>query len=250
MINQKNILIFITVIILSFAGYKLYSQNSQNTSANSNNKTTVTLAPKLSPQEFKAIVSKPETFTIDVHTPEQKHIPGTDALISYDKLKDNLDKLPEDKNTPIAVYCRSGGMSKIAGQTLLELGYTNIVDLEGGINNYKKEIVDEVSILPLTQDLGDVIYGDVATTQFEFTNFTKEELKITRISTSCGCTSAKIVKDVLAPYETTILNVSFDPAVHKDDTDLGELTRTIYIETNNDSFSKIESTITANVIKK
>jgi hypothetical protein len=47
-----------------------------------------------------------------------------------------------------------------------------------------------------------------------------------------------------------MISVSFDPAVHKDDTDLGELTRTIYIDTDNPNFPKLTSTITANVIKE
>jgi hypothetical protein len=54
----------------------------------------------------------------------------------------------------------------------------------------------------------------------------------------------------LGAYESTTVNVSFDPAVHKDDTDLGELTRTIYVETDNPNYSDLETIITANVIKK
>jgi rhodanese-related sulfurtransferase len=250
MINKKNIFILIIGLVLTGAGYNLYKQNNPAVPNNTVQETTPDLAQKLSPAAFKEIVAQENTFTIDVHTPEQKHLPGTDAVISYDKLEENIDELPQDKDTPIAVYCRSGSMSEIAGQTLKELGYTNVVDLAGGINKYKSELDGEVSITPLTKDLGEVIYGEVATTQFEFTNFTDQELKVTRVSTSCGCTKANIAKDVLAPYESTTIDVSFDPAVHKDDTDVGELTRTIYIETNHQSYPKLESTITANVIKK
>ena len=46
------------------------------------------------------------------------------------------------------------------------------------------------------------------------------------------------------------MTVSFDPAVHKDDSDLGEVTKTIFIETDNINFSKLEAQITAKVIKK
>jgi len=70
-----------------------------------------------------------------------------------------------------------------------------------------------------------------------------------RISTSCGCTKASAEKEELGAYESTTINVSFDPAVHKNDTDLGELIRTIYIETDNANFPNLESTITATVIK-
>ena len=54
----------------------------------------------------------------------------------------------------------------------------------------------------------------------------------------------------LDPYASTEIDVTFDPAVHKDDTDLGELTRTIYIETDNLNFPKVTAEIKAIVIKK
>lgn len=121
-------------------------------------------------------------------------------------------------------------------------------DLDGGTNAYKESNVS-VSLYPNTKSLGKVVYGDVATTTFTLTNYEPLPLKITRISTSCGCTKATIEKEELGAYESTIINVSFDPAVHKDDTDLGELTRTIYIETNNPNYPQLETTITANVVK-
>lgn len=206
---------------------------------------------KVDPVEFATLVKDEEVFVLDVHTPEQTHIPGTDALIPFDKISENLSKLPTDKSTPIAVYCRSGGMSASASQELVDLGYTTVYDLVGGLNAYKHQIVDSgAAIFPQTQDLGTVIYGDVATTKFQLVNFTPESLTITRVSTSCGCTKAEVSEKLLQPSESTTISVSFDPAVHKDDTDLGELTRTIYIETDSSDFPKLESTITANVIKK
>lgn len=118
-----------------------------------------------------------------------------------------------------------------------------------------KEVVAQlinpgVTIEPNTQPLGEVLYGDVATTTFTLTNNTQEDLNITKVSTSCGCTSATVENTLLKPYESTIVYVSFDPAVHKDDTDLGELTRTIYIDTDSINFETVSSTITANVTKK
>ena len=139
-------------------------------------------------------------------------------------------------------------MSKQASEEIAKLGYTNVYDLEGGINVYKEHNT-EVVITPENQDLGEVIYGDVSTTIFTLTNFAPLPLKFTRVSTSCGCTSAEVEKKELGAYESTIINVSFDPAVHGDATDLGELTRTIYINTDNPNFPQLTSTITANVVK-
>ena len=67
-------------------------------------------------------------------------------------------------------------MSRQAGQTLSQLGYTNIYDLAGGINSYKKAY-PSITITPQTTDLGTVIYGDIARTQFTLTNFTEKAVK-------------------------------------------------------------------------
>lgn len=203
----------------------------------------------VTPVEFSKLAKDENNFLLDVHVPEQTHIPGTDKFIPFDEIAENLDQLPADKNTNILVYCRSGSMSKIAAQKISELGYPNVYDLKGGIDGYKESNV-EVRISPVSRDLGEVVYGDVATTTFTFTNFSPAPLKITGISTSCGCTKAVTERQELNPYEATEIKVSFDPAVHKDDTDLGDIIRTIYIETDNPNFPRLTSSITAKVIKK
>ncbi|MEK7525218.1 MAG: DUF1573 domain-containing protein [Patescibacteria group bacterium] len=203
----------------------------------------------VTPQEAKSLIREKKVFLLDVHTPEQVHIPGTDAFVPYDQIETNQAKLPPDKNTPILVYCRSGSMSKIAGEKLAKLGYQMVYDLGGGINAYR-EVAAGVEMSPPAQDLGQVVYGEVAKTAFTLTNFTPAPLTITRVSTSCGCTKAAAKNMKLDPYASTEIDVTFDPAVHQDDTDLGELTRTIYIETDNLNFPKVTAEIKAIVIKK
>ena len=92
----------------------------------------------VSPQEFYRLMQNKDAFVIDVHVPEQKHLNGTDVWIPYDKLEEMQNLLPEDKNTLILVYCRSGHMSKIAASKLAEMGYKNIYDLDGGIIAWQK----------------------------------------------------------------------------------------------------------------
>ena len=92
----------------------------------------------LAPAEFAKIISNDDVFVIDTHIPEQEHIKGTNAFIAYDTLLQNKDKLPSDKNTPVAVYCRSGSMSAEATKTLQQMGYTRIYDLAGGTNAWRE----------------------------------------------------------------------------------------------------------------
>ena len=95
-------------------------------------------AKLLRPGEFSQIIQGKEVFVIDTHIPEQEHILGTDVVIPYNRLEEGRGSLPEDKDTPIAVYCRSGSMSAEAAGTLREMGYTTIYDLEGGVNAWRE----------------------------------------------------------------------------------------------------------------
>lgn len=243
----------IIIVIMILAGINLVwflkKPNFLNKSADTVSSAKNDSVKLVSPKEFADLAKDKNAFILDVHTPEQTHIPGTDEFIPYDQIAQNKNKLPEDKSTPILVYCRSGSMSARASSEIAALGYTTVYDLDGGTDAYKESNIG-VSLTPDTKALGTVVYGDVARTTFTLTNYMPLPLKITRVSTSCGCTKASVEKEELGVYESTIVNVSFDPAVHKDDTDLGDLTRTIYIETDNSSFPSLESTITATVVKK
>lgn len=90
----------------------------------------------------------PETaILIDVRTSEefdQRSLPGT-ILIPHDKIAETIFQKVSDKNTPIAVFCRSGRRSAIARKTLIDLGYTNITDL-GGIEDAAKSLGKEIIV--------------------------------------------------------------------------------------------------------
>ena len=74
-------------------------------------------------------------FTLlNVKTPYSGEIARTDLYIPYDQIATRAAELPADKTTRIVVYCRSGNESAIASQTLIDLGYTNIDNLDGGMN--------------------------------------------------------------------------------------------------------------------
>ena len=86
----------------------------------------------VTPGELKAMLLDKDFFLLDVHIPEQVHIPGTDAFIDYRKIKQNSARLPADKKTKIVVYCVSGGMSRKVAFDLIRMGYTRVYDLLGG----------------------------------------------------------------------------------------------------------------------
>lgn len=87
----------------------------------------------LSPQELRSRMDRPDVLLVNVHVPYEGQIPGTDLQIPFDQIEKYLDQLPADRATPIAVYCMSGRMSEIAADKLMELGYREVLDLDGGM---------------------------------------------------------------------------------------------------------------------
>jgi rhodanese-related sulfurtransferase len=89
-------------------------------------------AALLSPAEFEDVIAAGDAIVLNVHVPYEGHIEGTDAFIPFDEIASS--PLPDDLNQSIALYCRSGNMSATATRTLVEMGYTDVVDLAGGMN--------------------------------------------------------------------------------------------------------------------
>lgn len=69
-----------------------------------------TPAALVGPEEFAARVAEHEVVTINVHVPDEGSIAGTDVWIPFDQVATST-ALPQDRSTPLAVYCRSGNMS-------------------------------------------------------------------------------------------------------------------------------------------
>jgi rhodanese-related sulfurtransferase len=93
----------------------------------------------ITPATLNALLSKKDFFLVNVHIPYQGEIALTDAFIPFDQTKASLDKYPPDKSVKIVVYCRSGSMSDIAARELVRQGYTNVFNLDGGMNEWEKQ---------------------------------------------------------------------------------------------------------------
>jgi rhodanese-related sulfurtransferase len=87
----------------------------------------------LDPDTLAEMLSAKDFPLINVHIPYEGEIEPTDLFITYNEIEQHLDQLPADKDARIVLYCRSGSMSATASQTLVDLGYTNVAHLDGGM---------------------------------------------------------------------------------------------------------------------
>lgn len=91
--------------------------------------------------EFEKLIQSENVIILDVRTPKEfneGHIPNA-LNIDYrsDDFLKNIKEL--NKNKTIAVYCRSGGRSKLAAKKLIDSGF-NVFELNKGIMNWSGEI--------------------------------------------------------------------------------------------------------------
>lgn len=83
--------------------------------------------------EAKIKVDSGEYFILDVRTREEYdagHIANA-ILIPQTDISDRLDEIPKDM--PILVYCKTARRSAIASQELIDNGYKEVYNIEGGI---------------------------------------------------------------------------------------------------------------------
>ena len=85
-------------------------------------------------EAYQQEIQKEQVQIVDVRTPGEYatgHIGGAENI---DFLAEGfLPKFEKfDKEKPIYIYCRSGNRSRKAAANLLEMGFLEVIDLEGG----------------------------------------------------------------------------------------------------------------------
>lgn len=87
----------------------------------------------LSVEQLANVLPDKDFTLVNVHVPDQGNLPMTDLSIAFNEVDAFVTTLP-DKDAPIVIYCRSGGMSSQMAPALAALGYTNLFELDGGFN--------------------------------------------------------------------------------------------------------------------
>lgn len=77
-----------------------------------------------------------DCILLDVRSPQEYkegHLDGSINIPLYN-IEDNVKKVIKNVDTPIIVYCQSGGRSKKALEILKKEGYSNLYNIEGGLD--------------------------------------------------------------------------------------------------------------------
>lgn len=176
------------------------------------------------------------------------------------------------KDKEIIIYCRSGARSKTAYDIMKSLGYTNIVSVAGGMVHWEEDGYSLTETGPYTGPHQDEVvaaeevptngpaltvdrtlhdfgvipqFGGKVETTFELTNTGTELLEIGTLTTSCSCTTAKVDATSLAPNETTIMTVVFDPNLHAESLDVFK--RTVFIPNNDPNQPELEVAVQVDI---
>ena len=96
------------------------------------------------PEMFRELKEKEDTVLLDVRSPREKYeegyIPGHE-LIDFGNPNFSLYLDELDRDQTYLVYCRSGNRSKQACELMNKKGFHKVINLEGGIQNWKSAFV-------------------------------------------------------------------------------------------------------------
>ena len=98
-------------------------------------------ADKVSPDTFNIAIAGGNVQVLDVRTDgeyKSGHIKNTLQADWNNKTQFNERIQYVDKDKPVYIYCLAGGRSAAAAGWMRKNGFNNVVELEGGINAWKK----------------------------------------------------------------------------------------------------------------
>jgi rhodanese-related sulfurtransferase len=190
-----------------------------------------------------------EIRILDIRSEKQyakEHIDTAVVLPLKEISESRLTQLGFQKSDEIVVYGNSEIPAKKAKLLLNAMDYTRVKILSGGwkedgfptvsgkmavtLESKKESMDSSIRIRPSEYEFGILRKeGGIVATTFSLFNEGNKKVRIEEVSTSCGCTTARLPKEIILPGEAVIMEVSFDPNFHKEPE--GRFSRTIFLQT-------------------
>lgn len=189
------------------------------------------------------------------------HVPGAHLIPLADVSASRLNSLGLTPKDSIVLYGVSETSARKAKMLLEILGYKQVRILMGGFTHWLEDGHEAVAgapadttpagrntdaasalqVVPASYDFGVINkIGGVVQTTFAIENNSDDEISITEITTSCGCTTAEVNEKKIPAGDSRQLTVYFDPNFHKEPE--GKFSRTVFLQTSEEKeiLAKIE----------
>lgn len=110
------------------------------------------LTGKAKPVYWDEVDKFDNEFVLDVRTPVEQTLGSIDKSynIPLEELRNRLDEIP--KNKKIIIYCTKGLKSYFASRILLQNGFIEVYNLNGGYTLYKQIIQDKQGVLTMNRE--------------------------------------------------------------------------------------------------
>src|SRR5512141_3120328 len=95
---------------------------------------------EIAPQEAQELVDAGAALidTREMHEWKAGHLAGA-TLIPPSDVRDRIESVVPDKRKPVVIYCAAGARSMRAAILLVQMGYTDVASVNGGIGRWKAE---------------------------------------------------------------------------------------------------------------
>ena len=110
--------------------------------------------PEVTPAEADALRQSGRAAVLDVREAsewEQGHIPGA-IHISKSYLEQQAENALPDRDQTVVLYCAGGVRSLFGAQTLRALGYTDVISMSGGFQQWKSQGLPWTQPIVLSQE--------------------------------------------------------------------------------------------------
>lgn len=130
--------------VFAFGAFQACANNQESTEKGEHGQQVQKSASfsNIEAKDLKAVLDKDpsDIILLDVRTPGE--IAGgkiADEAVEMDFYEDNFQEKLEslDKNKPVYVYCKAGGRSSSAAKMLIDKGFKEVYNINGGIGAWQ-----------------------------------------------------------------------------------------------------------------